>query len=167
LLCFAWFILRVASLLAGLTASCTFVVSVVDQELPTVTCPDSQTYSINEPATSTLTAFTVEPATDNVKVASTRLLRNGAAITEIDPEFFLGRTVLSLSAIDSSGLLRLERLCALTDGLWCLQAMLARAHGLSLCSMPVLHLTWLRPRFDSSCCFHWIAYVTILSLLVE
>eukprot|EP00042_Codosiga_hollandica_P058962 m.896514 g.896514 ORF g.896514 m.896514 type:complete len:2070 (+) comp60012_c0_seq1:33-6242(+) len=91
--------------LAGNVGSCSFNVAITDKEPPVISCPADVTITVQQPLNSTTYAFSLDAPTDNVDPSpAVTIQKNGVLVPSGQDYslFFIGRTVLTYSAIDSS-----------------------------------------------------------------
>ncbi|SDR73798.1 HYR domain-containing protein [Gramella sp. MAR_2010_147] len=84
---------------AGLTATTSFTVTVVDNEAPSIECPESFTVNVEFGTTSTIVTYDALTITDNCGETTTTMT-SGIASGE---EFPVGETVISYTVTDSNG----------------------------------------------------------------
>lgn len=84
---------------SGNTTSCSFTVTVEDQEAPVISCPSNMTVATDSGMCSAVVNYSAPTATDNCSTASVTLL-SGPASGSVFP---VGTTTISYSASDSAG----------------------------------------------------------------
>lgn len=85
---------------AGLTASCSFTVTVTDGEVPTISCPQNQTKNADAGQCTAVATYSAT-ATDNCSPAPVVSLQSGLSSGSAFPK---GATTMTLRATDGSGL---------------------------------------------------------------